>query len=159
MHASFTNASQCVSVCECARLFACLPGIPDERRISSVPLIRMKGSTAARIKTSFSHFVTLSCKMSLLKKCSRTLITFQRWDFTFSWLSASRKWCVDEGEPLHYLFRHNSEIKSFNQTERSNSSECHVTYPLGPGSNCAGCNKTLSFSGRCWGAPTGFSGI
>lgn len=67
MRASFTRASQCVSVCECVCLFACLPGIPDERRISSVPLIWMKGSTAARNKTSFSYFVTLSCKMSLLK--------------------------------------------------------------------------------------------
>lgn len=66
------------------------------------------------------HFVTLSCKMSLLKSVPVTLITFQHWDFTFSWLI--RELHLDELEPLQYLFRNSSGEKkkasSFNQKKR-----------------------------------------
>lgn len=148
-------------------LFECLPGIPDEQHISSVPLIWMKGSTAARIKTSFSHFVTLSCKMSLLKSVPELWLPSSVGISPFSWLSASRESHLDEREPLRYLFRHTSEKIFLIETPSYDSDECHVPYPLRPGrvivlaqmklwrwelsQTSHTRDENLSFSDTCWG--------
>lgn len=46
------------------------------------------------------------------------MITFQRWDFTFSWMSTSRESSLNEWKPLQYLFRHRKKCSSFNQNRR-----------------------------------------